>query len=771
MSAEKYHTFLIAFCEVWQHRKLASSEDTAFLEDSLLSKTMLDALGVEASLHLDVQTFPWQLNDRTWERGFDNTTAQAFHQVLQNAQVRSLTFLPSTTTSDILKLIDMLVPIATQERTAETELPPLLTLRVEMGRPEAPVASLSVTPSIEANSFQLSTQAKAEELFFDHEPTRPGVTEPESLDEDFPFPVVKESVKPSTKKTEPVKETSEEPWPSVVQTSPQKESVAPTPEHSTDPAEISLQAESYGHLTNLFTTMDNEQLYDHFLSETGWNQLHWDQLEENSDANYSPTSDEFHTQMSLEEQCAEYVQQLLSSQYAQGVRIQAGEREATESVKSRVGLQETLWIHEQLRTYLAQFSDTVQHQTLLPTVAEQMLRLDPILLMEHFEALQSHPTFQEAILQAMFEQGDEDRLWALVQHLLRYVESLVSPEQFRLSSQLVHTYVEAAYQRNWEHKLILLLQNLGRGPHRPTSPVLQSWYHSILSTVGLPKYLTALFASARQDNDVASSQLLGLLFPLSLWHGIRELDSLKHPLLRTRHIDVLHRLGKPIPVPLLHTTLSQALDKISSLSLGSQQCLLALVRWYHPGLLEEFLVQRLPYVKDSGLRQVLLEQAIALNTTFTKQLLLHLLRGLALARDPQQEEMILLVLHHERVLDGTQLLHQRIFQSSLDIGIRCNAVWMLGALPCATTFKMAQALLCDPMPPNENPVEWEALRFQTLFTLQRFPYSVTESLLQQGKLSSSLLHQMGSRVLLRDALPNDFRSLYEETEQLRQARQ
>ncbi|TNE52439.1 MAG: hypothetical protein EP343_00230 [Deltaproteobacteria bacterium] len=777
MSATKHHNFLHVLCQTWDERRKGTTSEEKDIQETLF-QAMLEALGVEAELHLEVHSLPWSLNGTSWDEGTEDETAQAFHEVLQEAHINSLTFLPYTTGSDMVQLLDILIPPEDHDQTAESELPNSLSLRVEMKKPGGEVVALPNEtsasdddekdgPAEQASDVELQ---EAEDAFFDNDPTRPGKLDSDPSEElpfDLPTEYTSEATRISTR-IEPRPSPPQDSWPTVIPTR-----SSPSSEWDTQsgggPAEISLSSESYGYLTDLFSTMDSEQLYEHFLSQKDLTQLQWEHLEDSSEPVYAPASDEYEAHSSLEGQFAEYVQQLLSAQLEQSQRIQGGERVDMDALHGRQALQETMWIHEQLRNYLSQFPATLQHQSLLPIVAVELLRLDPVLLLEHFVALQSHVTMLGALMRNMFERGEEDALWQLLQYVLIQAERVSDPQIFQVHTKIVQGYVEASYQRGWEHRLVLLLQSLSKRPNQPTSPQLQGWYHSILTTVGLPKNLAFLFQQARQGSDVTAHQLLGLLFPLSLWHGIRELEALRHPFARTRHIDVLQRLGQRVPAPIVHSTLANALDQISSLSLGTQQCLLALVRWYHPGLLEEFLVKRLPYVKSSQIRQVLLEQAIALNTPFVKQLLLHLLRGFVLARDPQQEEAVLLVLHKERLLDGPQLLHQRAFQTSMDVGVRCNAVWMLGAFPSNTTFSMLQTLLCDPKPPNESPVVWEALRFQALFTLQRFPLTATERLLQQGKRSQSFLHQMGARVLLRETLPADFRSLFEETEKLRQA--
>ncbi len=778
MSAQKHHHFLNVLCQTWDERRKGATSEAKDNQETLF-QAMLGALGVEAELHLEVHSQPWSLNGTPWNEGEENETVQAFHKILQDASINSLTFLPATTASDIVQLLDILIPPEDHDQTAESDLPNFLSLRVEMKKPDGEVVVLpnetspphnddEEKPSEQVSALKLQ---EAEDAFFNSDPTRPGQLDSDPAEE-LPFHLPSENASESTRistRIEPRPSPPQDSWPTVIPTRPSPSSEWDRPSGESESMGISLSGESYGYLTDLFSTMDNEQLYEHFLSQKDLTQLQWDQLEDSSEPVYAPASDEYEAYASLEEQFAEYVQQLLTTQLEQSLRIQAGERVEMDALQGRHALQETMWIHEQLRNYLAQFPATLQHQSLFPIVASELLRLEPVILLEHFVALQSHVTMLGALMRNMFERGGEDALWQLLQHVLNQAEKTSDPQFFQIHTQMVQSYVEASYQRGWEHRLVLLLQSLGKRPNQPTSPQLQGWYHSILTTVGLPKNLAFLFRQARQGSDVTAHQLLGLLFPLSLWHGIRELEALQHPFARTRHIDVLQRLGQRVPAPIVHSTLANALDQISSLSLGTQQCLLALVRWYHPGLLEEFLVKRLPYVKSSQIRQVLLEQAIALNTPFIKQLLLHLLRGFVLARAPQQEEATLLVLHKERMVDGPQLLHQRVFQASMDVGVRCNAVWMLGAFPSNTTFSMLQALLCDPKPPNENPVVWEALRFQALFTLQRFPLSATARLLQQGKLSSSFLHQMGARVLLREALPADFRSLFEETEKLRQA--
>lgn len=237
-----------------------------------------------------------------------------------------------------------------------------------------------------------------------------------------------------------------------------------------------------------------------------------------------------------------------------------------------------------------------------------------------------------------------------------------------------------------------------------------------------------------------------------LWQAVQVCISSCQPGFVHRQIDEWFALCKQLPPTHREQATMYLIRHLDDVPLWLQPAVFALLRLYAVEHLEIYLEHSLFQATSSEHRQVLLEQAMLLDTHRTRKWLKHILEAHSLVAYPEQEEMVVHYLARIRAMEPVSFLSERLFSPRLGLGIRCQAVWMLGAFHSPQVISLLHSVLATKSRSEEQEAEWSAIRFLALFTLRRFAIDDVTPILQQGQRSSSLLHQLTARSLLGENL-------------------
>ncbi len=455
-----------------------------------------------------------------------------------------------------------------------------------------------------------------------------------------------------------------------------------------------------------------------------------------------------------------FLSSLFQTQHKVSGRIRNGEWRANQASTRPDVVRDATYVQRRILDVLSLHSDLIQQEQVIPVVMEHLLSLDVELLLLHLQALRELGAESANWRRSLLLFLSEERLHQLQEHLYHRWLRTVEPVTAEAFTVLLQETIDAMFRQEWDHRLVPITHQIKKDQGKATKQT-KTRLTQVLEHVAQPQHLSRLFHRSRRKRDSSAFQLLVILNQESLVYGFQQMDEAKSTLQRQGWVDALTSLCQQTTPDVLIPTLQSVLDDLGSFSLSTQQFVFFLSQQFIADDLEDYLCECLPYAKAENVREFLLQQAMVLDSRRLRKLLLHLLDHGVLAHTPQQEEWVLRYLQRVGRLDPVPFLLHRVFQPELEVGIRCNAVWMIASFSPELSFPILQSVLCSEAPEGDFPGHWEAVRFLALFSLSRLPLQEVDVLLQQGKRSSSLLHQMASRQILREAIPKDFKQLYD----------
>ncbi|TNE51777.1 MAG: hypothetical protein EP343_02640 [Deltaproteobacteria bacterium] len=455
-----------------------------------------------------------------------------------------------------------------------------------------------------------------------------------------------------------------------------------------------------------------------------------------------------------------FLTSLFQTQHKVSGRIRNGEWRANQASTRPDVVRDATYVQQKILDALSLHSELSQQEQVIPAVMEHLLSLDVELLLLHLQALKEIGKESANWRRSLLLFLSEERLHQLQEHLYHRWLRTVEPEAADTFTVLLQETIDAMFRQEWDHRLVPLTHQIKKDQNKATEQT-KARLLKVLQHVAQPQNLSRLFHRSRRKRDSSAFQLLVILNQESLVFGFQQMDSAKSALHRQGWVDALTSLCQQTSPDVLIPTLQAVLKDLGSFSLSTQQFVFFLSQQFIADDLEEYLCECLPYAKAENVREFLLQQAMVLDSRRLRKLLLHLLDHGVLAHTPQQEEWVLRYLQRVGRVEPVPFLLHRVFQTELEVGIRCNAVWMIASFSPDLSFPILQSVLCSEPPEGDAPGNWEAVRFLALFSLSRLPIQEVDVLLQQGKRSSSLLHQMASRQILREAIPADFKQLYD----------
>lgn len=460
------------------------------------------------------------------------------------------------------------------------------------------------------------------------------------------------------------------------------------------------------------------------------------------------------------EELHEFLAGLFTNQHKASGRIRNGEWRANQAATRPEVVQDASAVERSILDVLAMHSEVSQHEHVIPLVMGHLLALDVELLLLHLQALHEFGDESASWRRSLFMFLSEERHHQLQEHLYKRWLHTVEPGALETYTHLLQESVDCMFRQELVHRLIPLAIQL-RKDRENLSDTVTNRIDKVLGHLAQPTYMSRLFRQVRKKKDGSAFQLLVALCRESLLYGLGQMEELSSPVARQAWVDVLVKLCQETTPQAMIPLLQEVLQELGAYSLSTQQLAFFLIQQFIPDDLEDYLCDCIPYAKSEDVREVLLQQAMVLDSRRIRKLLLHLLEHGVLAHTPQQEEWVLRYLQRVGRVEPLPFLQHRAFKVGIDVGIRCNAVWMIGSFPPEQAFPILQSLLCTEQPAGDDPAHWEAVRYLALFALSRLPLQEADAVLEQGKRSSSLLHQMASRQILRESLPSDFKDLYQ----------
>lgn len=334
--------------------------------------------------------------------------------------------------------------------------------------------------------------------------------------------------------------------------------------------------------------------------------------------------------------------------------------------------------------------------------------------------------------------------------LLSQLQASKQPEEIAILIQLMKEWIDDMYRHSYEHRLVALVEFL---VERTRADVLfhEEWCVLLRQYLASETSLARWFDRARQGDAVAYSFLVSLCRE-SVWYGVRECCEHPFPGLWQRQFDLLFSICRRAPVVCREEALAFLLSNLDTVEQALRPHVFALVGCFAVESLEAYVCRCLSLPISSDERRLLVEEAMRWDSPRLREFLYQALLANNWVDEPELEEQVIHYLQRVGMMEPISFLAERVFRRELHLGVRCQAVWMLGGLRSPESLSCLHTVLAAKPLEEEKYGVWPAIRFMALFSLSRFALEDVAGIFQQGKGSSSLLHQLASRYLLGETL-------------------
>lgn len=446
------------------------------------------------------------------------------------------------------------------------------------------------------------------------------------------------------------------------------------------------------------------------------------------------------------------------------LRIMNGEFQDLSVLYSPQYMQKCEAVAHEVTQNMIRFGELGYKEGLYGIASNELQQLEPALIVQHLVALVWIGKDAAQWRRELYIRLSDEILTAIHKSLIEQLKSNPEESLQQAFVQIVKESIDCIYRQDRE-EILISLGLLLAASSQDQSVREEEWGESIHRHIASPQYLKKLFGKARLKKSTIAERILAQFSPLSILYGIDELSTLNSPGLCQHQRILITRLCQQIPSAKRQSIVGEILSTIDSIPIGPpKEFAYSLLQIHAPKFLEIHLVKRLPFTRSPQSRRLLLQQALAINTENIRAFLWKLLQNHMLASTPNLEEWILHYLSTTHDIDAVLFLQQRILEAELDLGIRTNAVWMLGSFSHPEIIPFLEHILTQPAPDYEAEEDWEAIQFMTLMALSRLPQKLSAPMYEKEKESLSVIHQVCSRMMLGEDIPFDYTGLYQESE-------